>query len=435
MQHLRELRPVAEADVLEVDATLDPRQLERSGRIDHLRLLVEHADDLVERRDRGEERVVELRELLDRVEEVREVEREGEERAGGHVAVVDEPAAVAEDDRGRGRREQVDGREVDRVQDRRLVVRGAVAVVDAVERLLLHRLARERLDDAHPGDVLGERGGDEAEPLAHVAVGAVRAAAEPGRHERHRHEHGQRRERQPPVEEEEDDRGAEQEERVLDQARDAVGDELVERLDVVRDPADDHAGAVALVEAEREPLEVAEELVAQVGEDALAGPAGQVGVGGGEREREQRRAEEEEDDLRQPAEVAAADALVDRELRQVRRRERDERVDEQRAERERGAAAVGQRQPDEQAEAPARPPPRPVAHRARRAPPRGGSCPGCQTFTRSPSAGPGSGRARGSPGRRRSSRAPRPACRARRSGRARARRSRRRARSSRGGAR
>ena len=35
---------------------------------------------------------------------------------------------------------------------------------------------------------------------------------------------------------------------------DAVGDELVERLDVVRHAADDHAGAVALVEAEREPL-------------------------------------------------------------------------------------------------------------------------------------------------------------------------------------
>ena len=56
-------------------------------------------------------------------------------------------------------------------------------------------------------------------------------------------------------------------ERVLDERRDAVGDELVERLDVVREPADDHAGAVALVEAEREPLQVAEELVAQVGED------------------------------------------------------------------------------------------------------------------------------------------------------------------------
>ena len=50
--------------------------------------------------------------------------------------------------------------------------------------------------------------------------------------------------------------------RVLDERGDSVGDELVERLDVVRDPADQHAGAVALVEAERQALQVPEEVVA-----------------------------------------------------------------------------------------------------------------------------------------------------------------------------
>ena len=127
VQHLRELRPVPEADALEADVAVDPRQLDRVLRVHDLWLLVEHADDLVERGDRGQERVVELRELLDRVEEVAEIEREREERAGAHVAVVDEPAAVAEDDRGCRRREQVDRREVDRVQDGRLVVRVPIA--------------------------------------------------------------------------------------------------------------------------------------------------------------------------------------------------------------------------------------------------------------------------------------------------------------------
>ena len=200
--------------------------------------------------------------------------------------MVDEPAAVTEDDRGRRRAEQVDGGEVDRIEDGRLVVGRPIAVVDAVEGALLHRLARERLDDAHAGDVLGERGRDEAEPLADAAVGAVRAAAEPGGQQRHRDQHGQRREREPDVEEEEDDRGADEQQRVLDQAGDAVGDELVERLDVVRDPADDHAGAVALVEAEGQALEVGEEPVAEVGEDALPDPAGQVRVRRREDERE-----------------------------------------------------------------------------------------------------------------------------------------------------
>src|SRR3954453_17938559 len=58
--------------------------------------------------------------------------------------------------------------------------------------------------------------------------------------------------------------------RFRDEPPPPVGDELVERLDVVRQPADDHAGSVALVKAERQPLHVAEEVVAQIGEHPLA---------------------------------------------------------------------------------------------------------------------------------------------------------------------
>ncbi len=274
--------------------------------------------------------------------------------------MVDEPAAVAEDDRGRERREQVDGREVDPVQDDRLVVGAAIAVVDAVERLLLHRLARERLHDPHARDVLGERRRHEAQPLAHVPIGPVGAAAEPGGRERHQRQHGQRRERELPVEEEEDDRRAHQQQRVLDQACDAVRHELVERLDVVRDPADDYAGSVALVEPERQALEVREEPVAQVGEDALADPARQVRVHPREQEGRDRRQEEEPDDQGQPAEVELVDALVDRELGEVGRQERDERVEEERRERERRPPLVRQRQPGQQAEPSPGSAPRPV---------------------------------------------------------------------------
>ena len=85
---------------------------------------------------------------------------------------------------------------------------------------------------------------------------------------------------------------------VLDEARDAVRDELVERLDVVRDPADDRARAVALVVAEREPLEVPEELDAQVGERTLADPAREVGLRGGEDERGDAGGDEHGDDER-----------------------------------------------------------------------------------------------------------------------------------------
>jgi len=94
--------------------------------------------------------------------------------------------------------------------------------------------------------------------VADPAVGAVRAAAEPGGRQRHQRQHRQRREREPPVEEEEDDGGAAEEQRVLDEARDPVGHELVEGLDVVRDPRDEDTRLVARVEPDRQRLQVLE---------------------------------------------------------------------------------------------------------------------------------------------------------------------------------
>ena len=275
MQHLRQCA-VAESDCFEPHVAVDPRQLESGGTVDDLGLLVEDLDDLVERSGRREERVVELRELLDGIEEVREVEEEREQRAHRDLIVEKEVAAVAEHDRGREGGEEVDGREVEPVEDDRLVVRVAVEAVDAAEADLVPRLARVGLDDAHAGDVLRKRRGDEADALTHAPVGAVGADAEPDRRERHQRQHRQRREREPPVEHEQDDSRADEQHQVLHERGDAVGDQRVERLDVVRDAADDGAGAVALEVPEREPLQVREELDPQVGERTFAHPAGEV---------------------------------------------------------------------------------------------------------------------------------------------------------------
>ena len=176
--------PVSEVDVLEGDSSVDRRELERVRVVDHLRILVQYGEDPVERGGGREERVVELGELLDRVEEVREVEREREERAEGHVPVDHEPAAEAEHDGGGEGREHVDRGEVDPAQDDRLVVRRPVPLVDTAEGRLARGLPRERLHDPHPRDVLGERRGDDAEPLADASVGAVGADPEPGRGQR-----------------------------------------------------------------------------------------------------------------------------------------------------------------------------------------------------------------------------------------------------------
>ena len=123
MQHLRAVAPVAEPDVLEADVPLDAREFASARAVLHLGLLVHHVHDLVQRGDGGEERVVQLRELLHRVEEVRQVEHEGEQRPDQDLVVEEEVAAEPEDDRDRNRREKVDEREVQAVQDDGLLVR------------------------------------------------------------------------------------------------------------------------------------------------------------------------------------------------------------------------------------------------------------------------------------------------------------------------
>ena len=144
----------------------------------------------------------------------------------------------------------------------------------------------------------------------------VRARPEPHRREPHERKDDERRQSEPPVEEEEHDHRAGEHERVLDEARDAVGHELIERLDVVRDAAHDRARTVALVVAERQTLKMAEELDAKVGERAFADPAGEVGLRARERERGDTGGEEGDDDeaerLRFCASIPSSMATFDR---------------------------------------------------------------------------------------------------------------------------
>ena len=116
------------------------------------------------------------------------------------------------------------------------------------------------------------------------------------------------------VEVEQDPDRADQRQPGLEQRHDRVGDEAVERLDVVGHARDQHARRAALVEADRQRLQVGEDAEAQVGERALADPADEVGLHVGHRPHEQRRDQERDDDQHERAGVVAVDAFVDREL-------------------------------------------------------------------------------------------------------------------------
>ena len=91
--------------------------------------------------------------------------------------------------------------------------------------------------------------------------GSSAAAPRTSRSRRHERDHRERREGEPPVEEEQDAVVPTSGNVFCTSRRHALRHELVERLDVVRQPADDHAGAVALVVPEREVPEMPEEPV------------------------------------------------------------------------------------------------------------------------------------------------------------------------------
>ena len=92
---------------------------------------------------------------------------------------------------------------------------------------------------------------------------------------------------------------------------------------------------------------MAEEAVAEVGEDTLSRPAREVRLRSVGAEIDEAGGDERADDPAERRQVALRDAVVDRELRQVRGRERGERRDEEEAERERDAALVRLGEPRE----------------------------------------------------------------------------------------
>ena len=171
MQHLGALA-VAEVHAESSTAPSIGGSAPGARRVGQLRLRVHDVEDLVERRARGQERVEELRERLDRVEEVREEEHEREQRPDRDRVVEVEDAAVGEHDRGRGRAEQADEREVPGVQLDGAVVGDAVAVADLAEGLGVAALAAERLHDARAREILGEGRG-------HVGRGAPACGGRP----------------------------------------------------------------------------------------------------------------------------------------------------------------------------------------------------------------------------------------------------------------
>ena len=239
------------------------------------------------------------------------------------------------------RRHELDEREVHAALHDGAVVDVAVPGVGHREAVVVALLAAEGLEHAHPRDGLLQVRAHVADLVADLGVGARRPGAEPERRDDHERHDAQGRESQAPVEDDEEDDRADEGERVGDQGRDAVGDELVQRVDVVGQPADDPARLLPAEEVEAQLLQVREQLAAQVVDDVLADPAGEVGLQVACAQVDERDGDEGDDDPGEDGHVLGADAAVDGDLEQVRHREARERDDDHGDDAEGGAPPVG----------------------------------------------------------------------------------------------
>ena len=336
---------VAEPHAVELDVAADRAQLGRPARVAHVGLGVEQVEDLV---DRGHPLLVgrvQVRELLDRVEEALQVADERDQHADRDVAVERPVAAVQHDHRGADRGQELDAGEVGGVQLDGAVVGGAVLVVQLRKALLVARLLAERAHDPHAGEGLLQVRGDVRDPLPHGPERARRVVPEqdaPDGEQRERGEEGHERQRH--VEQQQDHDRPDQRQRAREERHDAVRDELVECLHVVGQARDQHARLAAAEEADRLALQVREDAQPQVLQRALPDPAHEVGLHVRRAPVDQRGQHECGHDPVQRLEVPRADAVVDRELGEIGRREAGRGREHERDHRHDHAPAIGAQQ-------------------------------------------------------------------------------------------
>ena len=142
----------------------------------------------------------------------------------------------------------------------------------------------------------------------------MRAHLEPaGEHERRRQDH-ERDEPEPPVEDEQPDDRGEQRQRVDDERRQPLRQDVRERVDVGGEARDDPAGLLLREVAQRQRRQVVEEVVAQAEHDVLADAREPAHERRLQHPREGVDAEVDDDVAREAAAVVRPHPVVDRVL-------------------------------------------------------------------------------------------------------------------------
>ena len=253
-------RVVGERHVLESHVALDRWQRHRVGSLLHRRVRRQQLVELHDRRLTLLVQVVLLHQLLDRREEQVEVPEECDELADGQAAVAHHVAADEEEHRLADEADPLGEPAVGGDEHRGVVV-GVAVVTDDVA--VVQHVVPGAVEPGHHADAreaLGEVAQHAGDAVAHALVAAVGRLAEPQRqtHEQ-RHDAEQCHQRQFPVVGEEHHRDDHHDETLQHELRQAVLEQLLERLDVARHAGHDHARLLLGEVVERQALQVSED--------------------------------------------------------------------------------------------------------------------------------------------------------------------------------
>ena len=127
---------------------------------------------------------------------------------------------------------------------------------------------------------------------------------------------GERSERQSPVDDEHRDADREQREQIADTRDHARGEQLVQRFDVRRHAGHEPPHRIAVEERDRQPLEVREDLDAEIAHHALAEKARQHRLAVREQELEQQRGGEQRRARERDPGISTRDRDIDDALRE-----------------------------------------------------------------------------------------------------------------------
>ncbi|MEZ4387878.1 MAG: hypothetical protein R3D98_09935 [Candidatus Krumholzibacteriia bacterium] len=223
--------------------------------------------------------VVDLAQLLHRAQQAEHGRQEGQE-GGGLEGLLHEDLATAvpEDHRahhhghllGQGRRQPVGARDLEHLAEHPVALRQVLA--------LLERFHGERLDDADAVHRLLQDARQVGQAFLLAVAVPPQPLADRHDHEQRQGQHEHRQDGQLPADPEADGQVAQDLRRVTYQVGEAHVHGLGGDLDVVGRAADQLAGAMAVIEAERQLEQAAEDVVAHVGDQAQAEPVGQDGA-------------------------------------------------------------------------------------------------------------------------------------------------------------